>query len=217
MIRVRALGLANNQCILIFFRKLLNTRILSVYINAKLQLINSIVFLAIKLTVSSNNMFSNPASNISDKDSEIVHPASKPVEDQTDARSSNLQSASTQSAASFGGFSMNSSARYNSNQRIQPPCGTSTGLHLCHKPTPYVGRWIFKVPDYSGYDERYAIFRTWPKFHPIRPDALTRAGFLYTGEGDKVICPSVKYLLLNGRPMMYQWINIKGMHPPVNL
>ena len=92
---------------------------------------------------------------MSDKDSGIVHPASKPVEDQTDARSSYLQSASTQSRASFGGFSMNSSARYNSNPRIQPPCGTSTGLHLCHKPTPYMGKWIFNVPDYSGYDERH--------------------------------------------------------------
>ena len=104
-------------------------------------------------------MFSNTASNITDKDSEIVHPASKPVEDQTDASSSYLQSASTHSAASVGGFSLNSSARYNSNPRIQPPCGTSAGLHLCHKPTPYVRRWIFKVPDYSGYDERYATFR----------------------------------------------------------
>ena len=51
-----------------------------------------------------------------------------------------------------------------------------------------MGRWIFKVPDYSGY-KRYATFRTWPKSHPIRPDALTQAGFLYTGEGDKVTCP----------------------------
>ena len=179
-----------------FFGKLLNTRILTVYINAKIQLINLIGFPTIKLTASSSNMFSNTASNITDRDSEIVHPASKPVEDQTDARSSYLQSASTQSAASVGGFSLNSSARCNSNPRIQPPCGNSAGLHLCHKPTPYVGRWIFKVPDYSGYDERYATFRTWPKSHPIRPDALTRAGFLYTGEGDKVTCPWCKISLI---------------------
>ena len=84
-------------------------------------------------------MFSNTASNISDKDSEIVHPASKPVEDQTDARSSYLQSASTQSAL-LGGFSLNSSARYNSNPRIQPPCGTSAGLHLCHKTHTICGK-----------------------------------------------------------------------------
>ena len=49
LIRVRALGLVNNQCILVFFGKLLNTRILSVYINAKPQVINSIVFPATKL------------------------------------------------------------------------------------------------------------------------------------------------------------------------
>ena len=125
-----------------FFGKLLNTRILSVYINTKIQVINLIGFPNIKLTASSNNMFSNTASNITDKDSEIVHPASKPMEDQTDARSSYLQSASTHSAASVGGFSLNSSARYNSNPRIQPPCGTSAGLNLCHKPTPYVGREV---------------------------------------------------------------------------
>ena len=39
-------------------------------------------------------------------------------------------------------------------------------------------------------------FRTWPKSHPIRPDALTRAGFLYTGEGDKVTCPWCKISLI---------------------
>ena len=49
-------------------------------------------------------MFSNTASNTSDKDNEILRPASKSVEDQTDARPSYLHSASTQSAASFGGF-----------------------------------------------------------------------------------------------------------------
>ena len=91
-----------------FFGKLLNTRILSVYINTKIQVINLIGFPNIKLTASSSNMFSNTASNITDKDSEIVHPASKPMEDQTDARSSYLQSASTHSAASVGGFSLNS-------------------------------------------------------------------------------------------------------------
>ena len=164
-------------------------------------------------------MFSNNSSNSSEKNSEILHPASKPTEDQTDARPSYLQSASTQSAASFGGFSLNSSARCNTNPRIPPSYGGSAGFHICHKPTPYVGRWIYKLPDYCGYDERYATFRTWPKSHPIRPDALTRAGFLYTGEGDKVTCPwcRISYLLLNGRPMIYQWMNIKGMHPPVNL
>ena len=34
------------------------------------------------------------------------------------------------------------------------------------------------------------------------------------GRGTKLPALGVKYLLLNGRPMMYQWINIKGMHPP---
>ena len=35
-----------------------------------------------------------------------------------------------------------------------------------------------------------------PKSHPIRQDALTRAGFLYTGEGDKVTCPWCKISLI---------------------
>ena len=39
------------------------------------------------------------------------------------------------------------------------------------------------------YDDRYATFNLWPKAHPVRKDQLARAGFFYTGEGDKVICP----------------------------
>ena len=114
-----------------------------------------------------------------------------------------LQSASTQSAASIGGFSLNSLARYNQNPRTQSPCGASGGLHICHKPTPYVGRWILKVPDYSGYDELYATFRTWQKSHPTLLDALTQACFPYTGEGDKVIRPWCKVSLI-------EWMTYKS-------
>ena len=42
---------------------------------------------------------------------------------------------------------------------------------------------------YSKYDDRYPTFHTWPKSHPIRPEAIARAGFIYTGHGDKVMCP----------------------------
>ena len=39
-----------------------------------------------------------------------------------------------------------------------------------------------------------------PKSHPVRPDQLCRAGFVYTGEGDKVICPWCKIRLIEWEP-----------------
>ena len=42
---------------------------------------------------------------------------------------------------------------------------------------------------YQRYCNRFMTFQSWPKSHPIRPDQLSRAGFLNTGEGDKVTCP----------------------------
>ena len=42
---------------------------------------------------------------------------------------------------------------------------------------------------YRKYDDRYATFKLWSKAYPVRSDQLARAGFFYTGEGDKVICP----------------------------
>ena len=42
---------------------------------------------------------------------------------------------------------------------------------------------------YKKFDRRLTTFKSWPKSIPINPDDLARAGFLYTGEGDKVFCP----------------------------
>ena len=42
---------------------------------------------------------------------------------------------------------------------------------------------------YRKYEDRYATFKLWSKAHSVRSDQLARAGFFYTGEGDKVICP----------------------------
>ena len=50
----------------------------------------------------------------------------------------------------------------------------------------------FKVHPADGffrYDDRISTFATWPKSHPIHPQRYVKAGFYYSGEGDKVICP----------------------------
>ena len=39
------------------------------------------------------------------------------------------------------------------------------------------------------YDDRISTFATWPKSHPIPAQRYVKAGFYYSGEGDKVICP----------------------------
>ena len=53
---------------------------------------------------------------------------------------------------------------------------------------------------YQKYVSRYESFRTWSKSHPVRPEQLCRAGFVYTGEGDKVMCPWCKIKLIEWEP-----------------
>ena len=48
----------------------------------------TLLLLDIKVAASCGIMFSHTASDTSNKDNEILHPASKSVEDQTDARPS---------------------------------------------------------------------------------------------------------------------------------
>ena len=78
-------------------------------------------------------------------------------------------------------------------------------------------RWIFKVPDLCGYDERYATFGTWPKSHPICPDDLTRAGILYLGESDKVTSPCYKISLIELETYDAPLDEHRSMLPTVNL
>ena len=51
------------------------------------------------------------------------------------------------------------------------------------------GYTLANLSNYKYYAPRYATFATWPKAHPINPTYLARGGFLYSGEGDKVVCP----------------------------
>ena len=48
---------------------------------------------------------------------------------------------------------------------------------------------------FKKYDDRLKTFKTWPKSIPIRPGELVAAGFLYTGEGDRVACPWCQIVL----------------------
>ena len=61
--------------------------------------------------------------------------------------------------------------------------------YQCHKPRMEFQFKKYDLSYYQRYCNRFMSFQSWPKSHPIRPDQLSRAGFLYTGEGDKVICP----------------------------
>ena len=58
-----------------------------------------------------------------------------------------------------------------------------------HKPRMEFQLKKYDLSYYHRYCIRFLNFQSWPKSHPIRPDQISRAGFLYTGEGDKVICP----------------------------
>ena len=49
---------------------------------------------------------------------------------------------------------------------------------------------------FSRYIHRFETFRNWPKSHPIAASDLCQAGFLYTGQGDKVHCPWCRIMLI---------------------
>ena len=48
---------------------------------------------------------------------------------------------------------------------------------------------VHPTDGFFRYDDRISTFATWPKSHPIPAQRYVKAGFYYSGQGDKVICP----------------------------
>ena len=48
---------------------------------------------------------------------------------------------------------------------------------------------VHPADGFFRYDDRISTFATWPKSHPIPAQRYVKAGFYYSGKGDKVICP----------------------------
>ena len=48
---------------------------------------------------------------------------------------------------------------------------------------------VHPADGFFRYDDRISTFATWLKSHPIPAQRYVKAGFYYSGEGDKVICP----------------------------
>lgn len=48
-------------------------------------------------------------------------------------------------------------------------------------------------------DVRLKTFKNWPKYLKPSPHALASAGFVYTGLGDRVLCPECDLILHNWR------------------
>ena len=140
-------------------------------------------------------MFSNPGFNSEQSDStdssmkepDILKPAAKPP-----------------SSANTGGFSLsnNQQIRYAFKNPLTYTFSHSTMDHPTHLKNSVFNDYIFQCDPlvYKKYVTRFESFRTWPKSHPVRPDQLCRAGFVYTGEGDKVICPWCKIKLIEWEP-----------------
>ena len=113
---------------------------------------------------------------------DVVRPASKPS-----------------SQGMVSGFSLqnNQNMRYTFKGAL-----SNTGLHIpCQ--SEFLKRnsnndltQFYDLHIYSNYKRRYETFSSWPKSHPIRAEYLCRAGFLYTGQGDKVLCPWCKLMLI---------------------
>lgn len=61
------------------------------------------------------------------------------------------------------------------------------------------------VADMSLCEERLKTFDEWPKYMRPTPLELAKAGFYYTGMGDRVMCFSCKVVLKNWEPSDTAW------------
>ena len=138
----------------------------------------------------SNTGFNSEQSDSTDssmKESDIVKPAAKP--------SSN---------SDMEGFSLsnNHQIRY----AFKNPPTYTFGHNAMNQPSllknSVFNDYILRCDPlvYQKYVTRFETYRTWPKSYPVRPEQLSRAGFVFTGEGDKVICPWCKIKLIEWEP-----------------
>ena len=59
----------------------------------------------------------------------------------------------------------------------------------------------FDFINYFKYDDRIFTFKNlWPKTHSMKAEDLAKAGFVYTGEGEKVSCPWCNIILTDWDP-----------------
>ena len=137
--------------------------------------------------ITTSNSDQSDSTESSMKESDILKPAAK-----------------TATSMDTGGFSLlnNQQIRY---AFKNPPMYTFGG-NVMNQQSPIktltFNESIFQCDPrvYQKYVSRIETFRTWPKSHPLRPDQLCRAGFAYTGEGDKVICPWCRIKLIDWEP-----------------
>ncbi len=80
---------------------------------------------------------------------------------------------------------------------------------IVNPPAPYVA-------DMSVCQERLKTFEEWPKF--MKPTALdlAKAGFYYTGMGDRVMCFSCKVVVKNWAPSDTAWGEHARWRPSCN-
>ena len=69
------------------------------------------------------------------------------------------------------------------------------------------------VADMKNCEERLKTFEDWPRYMRPTPEQLARAGFYYTGIGDKVICFNCKVILKNWKPSDDAWREHVKWHP----
>ena len=58
-------------------------------------------------------------------------------------------------------------------------------------------------PEFMSCSSRLHTFRTWPKYHPTPSVKLAKAGFIYSGCGDRVFCFNCNTYLKDWKPTDY--------------
>ena len=72
------------------------------------------------------------------------------------------------------------------------------------------------VADMTVCEERLKTFGEWPKFMKPTAPELAKAGFYYTGMGDRVMCFSCKVILKNWEPRDTAWGEHARWRPSCN-
>ena len=118
---------------------------------------------------------------------EIVKPASKPL-------ITGFSMGSNPSTKQVTGFSFRGNTPSTSDSRAGLNLTPSDAVYAYNSLQNPTFRCYADL--YKKFDDRFQTFKIWPKSHPVKAIEIAAAGFVYTGQGDKVICPWCQIALI---------------------
>ena len=78
-------------------------------------------------------------------------------------------------------------------------------------------RTTFVQREYTNFVDRMNTFHNWPRAHPITKMELCHAGFIYTGQSDKVKCYNCGVYIFNFESSDKPWMEHQKFSPNCQL